>query len=76
MFVSFYAFFKLVDVTIGNRVSAEVEIEGLDIPEMGALAYPDFVLGPGTPMGGGGTATVSGVPAGAASLKPVRGDVS
>ena len=36
---------------MGNRVSAETEIEGLDIPEMGALAYPDFVLGPGTPMG-------------------------
>lgn len=29
----------------GNRVSAEVEIAGLDIPEMGALAYPDFQLG-------------------------------
>jgi Amt family ammonium transporter len=48
VFVAFYAFFKLVDVTIGNRVSAEVEIEGLDIPEMGALAYPEFVLHPGT----------------------------
>ncbi len=33
-------------------MSAEVELEGLDIPEMGALAYPDFVLGPGTPLGG------------------------
>ena len=36
---------------MGNRVSAEVELEGLDIPEMGALAYPDFVLGPGVPDG-------------------------
>jgi Amt family ammonium transporter len=26
------------------RVSPEVEIEGLDMPEFGALAYPDFVL--------------------------------
>ena len=43
VFVSFYLFFKLVEVTMGNRVSAEVEIGGLDIPEMGALAYPDFV---------------------------------
>ena len=25
----------------GNRVSAEAEELGLDIPEMGALAYPD-----------------------------------
>jgi hypothetical protein len=51
VFTAFFVFFKVVDVLIGNRVSAEVEIEGLDIPEMGALAYPDFVLGPGTPMG-------------------------
>ena len=29
---------------MGQRVSAEAELEGLDIPEMGALAYPDFVL--------------------------------
>ena len=26
------------------RVSAEAEIEGLDVPEFGALAYPDFVM--------------------------------
>ena len=43
-------FFKVVDAVMGNRVAAEVELEGLDIPEMGALAYPDFVLGPGTPL--------------------------
>ena len=43
-------FFKIVEALMGNRVSAEVELGGLDIPEMGALAYPDFVLGPGTPM--------------------------
>ncbi len=31
------------------RVSPEVELEGLDVPEFGALAYPDFVLvTPGT----------------------------
>jgi ammonium transporter, Amt family len=47
VFVTFYVFFKLVEVTIGNRVSAEAEIEGLDIPEMGILAYPDFVMTPG-----------------------------
>jgi len=42
VFVSFYIFFKVVDKIIGNRVSAEVELEGLDLPEMGALAYPEF----------------------------------
>ena len=40
----FYVFFKVVDKAIGNRVSAETEIVGLDLPEMGALAYPEFSL--------------------------------
>ncbi len=31
--------FKLIDVTIGNRVSPEDEIAGLDIPEMGVAGY-------------------------------------
>ena len=48
VFTSFYLFFKLVDVLIGNRVSAEVEIAGLDLPEMGALAYPEFATSPGS----------------------------
>jgi Amt family ammonium transporter len=47
VFVSFYVFFKVVDRIIGNRVSAEVERAGLDLPEMGALAYPEFDLSPG-----------------------------
>jgi Amt family ammonium transporter len=42
VFVSFYVFFKVLDRIVGNRVPAEVEIEGLDLPEMGALAYPEF----------------------------------
>jgi Amt family ammonium transporter len=46
VFTVFYAFFKLVEVTIGNRVPADVELQGLDLPEMGALGYPDFVLSP------------------------------
>ncbi|HKO47226.1 MAG TPA: ammonium transporter [Polyangiaceae bacterium] len=28
----------------GNRVSAEVELTGLDVPEMGVPGYPEFVL--------------------------------
>jgi Amt family ammonium transporter len=43
-FAAFYAFFKLVGVVIGNRVSAEVELEGLDLSEVGVLAYPEFHL--------------------------------
>lgn len=39
-----YLFFKILDKVWGLRVSPEVELEGLDIPEMGALAYPDMVM--------------------------------
>jgi Amt family ammonium transporter len=34
--------FKLLDLTVGNRVSADTEIKGLDVPEMGVEAYPGF----------------------------------
>lgn len=37
-------FYKLLDATLGMRVKPEDEISGLDIPEMGILAYPEFVL--------------------------------
>jgi hypothetical protein len=46
VFGSFYLFFKLIDIWIGNRVSAAVEYEGLDVSEMGTIAYPDFVTTP------------------------------
>jgi Amt family ammonium transporter len=52
VFGMFYAFFKVIEATMGNRVSAETELEGLDMPEMGVLGYPDFVLNPSLPMGG------------------------
>ena len=42
----------LIDVFIGQRVSAEDELEGLDIPEMGALCYPEFVLKPASTHAG------------------------
>jgi Amt family ammonium transporter len=42
VFIASYAFFKLLDVIMGNRVSPEAELGGLDIPETGILAYPDF----------------------------------
>ncbi|MBI4456716.1 MAG: ammonium transporter [Acidobacteria bacterium] len=44
VFTSFYVFFKLLDVLVGNRVPAQAEVGGLDLPEMGALAYPDFPI--------------------------------
>lgn len=36
-----YVFFKVLDKVWGLRVAPEIELEGLDIPEMGVLAYPD-----------------------------------
>lgn len=39
-----FAFYKVLDKVWGLRVKPEDELEGLDIPEMGALAYPDSQL--------------------------------
>ena len=36
-------FWKIIAATLGIRVSADEEIEGLDIGEHGNVAYPDFV---------------------------------
>jgi Amt family ammonium transporter len=46
IFSSFYGFFKLLDLWIGNRVSSASEYEGLDMSEMGAVGYPDFAIAP------------------------------
>jgi Amt family ammonium transporter len=44
MFGLAFAFFKIQNAVMkgGIRPSAEMEIAGLDLPEMGALAYPEF----------------------------------
>src|SRR6266436_6740533 len=34
----------LIDGLVGQRVGAASELEGLDLPEMGALGYPEFQL--------------------------------
>lgn len=34
-----WVFFMIVEKTMGNRVTAKTEIEGLDIPEMGVAGY-------------------------------------
>jgi Amt family ammonium transporter len=33
-----------IDMFVGQRVSAQTEMVGLDLPEMGALCYPEFEL--------------------------------
>jgi Amt family ammonium transporter len=47
IFAISWVFFKLLDATVGMRVSAEEELEGLDVPEMGGHGYPE-VQGPST----------------------------
>ena len=42
IFAASWVFFKAVDAVMGMRVSAEVELEGLDVPEMGAHGYPEI----------------------------------
>ena len=44
IFTLSYVFNVIVDVFVGQRVSTDVELEGLDLPEMGALGYPEFQL--------------------------------
>ncbi|HEU4388304.1 MAG TPA: ammonium transporter [Blastocatellia bacterium] len=72
VFGAFYIFFKIQHAIMGLRVPAEVEIAGLDIPEMGALAYPEFTLssgyaGPTIEAGGGST-----VPQAALNPEPAK----
>jgi len=63
IFGASWAFFKVCDMVMGLRVAPEAEIEGLDLPEMGALAYPDFSLVPSHSAG-------NMLPSGASSMKP------
>jgi Amt family ammonium transporter len=44
VFTLSFVFNLLIDWCVGQRVAPHVELAGLDIPEMGALCYPDFVL--------------------------------
>lgn len=60
-----FAFFKIQDMIMGIRSSEEDEIGGLDMPEMGSMAYPDFLEARGPVfvatddvLAGGGAATL------------------
>jgi Amt family ammonium transporter len=35
--------YKIVEKAVGNRVSEEVELDGLDLPEMGVAGYSGVV---------------------------------
>jgi Amt family ammonium transporter len=36
----------ILDIFLGQRVSAATEVAGLDLPEMGQIGYPEFVFRP------------------------------
>ncbi|XPS82347.1 AmtB2: ammonium transporter [Desulfosarcina variabilis str. Montpellier] len=64
-----FILFKVIDKTIGLRVSPEEELEGLDYAEHGGIAYPDFgVSTHGSIPASSGSS--SGAPGYAASPKP------
>ena len=56
-FPAAFMMFKLIDKTIGLRVSPEEELEGLDYAEHGGIAYPDFGISTH-----GGISSISGPP--------------
>jgi Amt family ammonium transporter len=59
-FVMAFVWFKVSNLISPIRVPAEVEIQGLDSPEMGLLGYPDFALvNRGPSIGGVATAPSS-----------------
>jgi len=68
-----YGIFKLIEKTIGLRVSLEEELEGLDLAEHGGNAYPDFEI---SSHGGislpGGTDPLGGLRTAAIRMTTVR----
>jgi Amt family ammonium transporter len=44
VFVMSFVFGFVINLLVGQRVSAKSELQGLDLPEMGAVAYPEFEL--------------------------------
>ncbi len=62
--------FKLIDKTIGLRVSPEEELEGLDYAEHGGIAYPDFGVSTHGGISSLSGPPPSGLPSYAASTSP------
>lgn len=46
VFTFSYVLNWILDIVMGQRVSLESEVEGLDLPEMVQLGYPEFVFRP------------------------------
>jgi Amt family ammonium transporter len=67
-------FFTILKNTVGMRSTTDAEIAGLDMPEMGALAYPDFLEAQGSvfyPVDSAGAPAGDGALTGAALRKEV-----
>jgi Amt family ammonium transporter len=62
-----FIMFKLIEKTVGLRVSPEEELEGLDFSEHGGNAYPDFEI-----SSHGTALTAGGIGGGASDRKPAR----
>ncbi|HEV7888503.1 MAG TPA: ammonium transporter [Acidimicrobiales bacterium] len=65
-------FFSILKRTVGMRSDQDAEIAGLDMPEMGALAYPDFLEAQGPvffPVDDGPRADGPNAPVSAAALR-------
>jgi ammonium transporter, Amt family len=76
MFGIAYAFFKIQNAVMkgGIRPPAEMEIGGMDMPEMGALGYPDFLEVDPIVLGTGGTSPTNATRGGHGSTVPARRD--
>jgi Amt family ammonium transporter len=69
-FTAFHVFFKVVGYLVGNRVSTAIEIEGLDLGEIGVPAYPEFLPATSSVV----TAEPEVVPIAASSSVPILGE--
>jgi hypothetical protein len=58
IFVASMIFCKIIDLLIGNRVSPEVELEGLDVPGMGVAGYAEYLPRPAEGSLGGASVSV------------------
>jgi Amt family ammonium transporter len=67
------AFFTICKRTIGIRSDEEAEIAGLDMPELGAMAYPDFLEAQGAVFASASSGPPAGGPVTAGSLREELG---
>jgi len=75
VFPTAFILFKIIEKTIGLRVSPEEELEGLDIAEHGGNAYPDFEVfssysSAGSSSGGPGSPSPESEPVGQFDARP------